>query len=181
MLDFSGVKAIAIPEGDVVKIELGGTILWKREPVNLVPTSIDTDGSVYQRAGYISGYRLSSSGGLSSQHNTVTTGFIPFKAGGIVRMAGVSWTQNVGYCYQAFYDSSFTLLGSHSIGAGTFEGAAKYQRGNVSGATRITIENGVTTFVPAFSSNADKVAYFRLNGYGSGADMFVTINEEIDV
>lgn len=159
---------------------------WNKAYTNLVPTAIDTDGTIYQGTGYIEGYRSNSSGTISAQAKTVTTGFIPCKSTDVIRMAGVSWTLPSGYHYLSFYDSNFTLLGSTSIFPGT-NSSTGYQhmaRGNVAlkGSSSVlpTIKNGVTTFDHySFSSDASKVAYVRVNGYGSGANMKVTINEEI--
>lgn len=143
---------------------------------NLVPTSIDTDGSIYNGVGYIEGYRLSSSGGLSSsaQSGTVTTGFMPYEADGVVRMAGVTWGRSSGYHYLSFYSANFAVLGSVNIEADV----NNYYNGIVSSATTISIENGVTTFQPVFTDGSN-VAYFRVCADGNGADMIVTVNEEI--
>ena len=175
-MDFGNVKKISIEAGDVKQIEVNGVVIWKSGYTNLVPKSIDIDGSIYQGKGYIDGYRLSSNGSLSSQLNTVTTGYIRCKSTDIIRMAGATWKHNNGYTYLSFFDSSFVLLGSINQGS-TGDSTA---RGSVSGETSITIENGITTFRPVFDSNAASVAYFRLSGQGSGADMIVTVNEAID-
>ena len=53
---------------------------------NKVPSSIDTDGSIYQGHGYIEDYRLSASGELSAQTGSITTGFIPCKSTDLIRM-----------------------------------------------------------------------------------------------
>ena len=175
-MDFSNVKKISISAGDVKQIEINGVQVWKSGYTNLVPTSIDTDGSIFQGKGYIEGYRLSSSGTLSAQNNTVTTGYIKCKSTDIIRMSGAKWQPDVGYVYLSYYDESFALLGSINQGAL----GDSTSRGNVSKQTKITTENGVTKYEPVFTSNAANVAYFRMNGYGKGVDMIVTINEEIE-
>ena len=161
---------------------------------NKVPTSIDTDKSIYQGKGYIEGYRLSSSGALSSQANTVTTGYIPYKNGDVIRMSGVEWlpTATGTYTYLAFYDASFSLLGSINCqkNANSLTGYVGVGRGIVqfkntpdSGSSSPEIptqENGVIIMDQfRFISDADKVAWFRINGYGSGADMKVSVNEDM--
>ena len=176
------VSRLTIPEGEVARITCNGTVLWQRGYINRVPRSIDTDGSIYQGKGYIDGYRLSSSGGLSAQANTATTGFIAATASDVIRMAGAAWQCPGGFCYLAFYDAAFALLGSMSC-TGEGDESTGYARGIVkfkNDSVKLpTIQNGVTTFDNHTFTDGSKIAYIRVNGYGSGADMIVTLNEEI--
>lgn len=175
-MDLSAYKRISINGIPMKKITLGGVVAWKRPAINQVPLSIDTDGSIFNGKGYIEGYRLSSSGSLSAQDDTITTGFIPCKAGDVIRMSGVSWRPlSSGFCYLMFFKEDFSVLGS----VNEEDDGANYYRGNVANTTAITTADGITTFQPVFSADAAKVAYFRINGYGAGADMVVTVNEEI--
>lgn len=185
-------KGVSIPStvllediADYIRQIVGGISGY----TNLVPTSIDTDGSVYKGVGYIDGYRLSSSGGISAQTNTVTTGFIPCKSTDLIRMSGASWFPPSGNLYLAFYDASFAVLGSincyvnssfTSGYASTARGIVKH-KGITSGTTdnHPTQSNGVITFDQYEFTDGSAVAYFRVNGIGSGADMIVTVNEEI--
>jgi hypothetical protein len=150
---------------------------------NLVPTAIDTDGSVFDGIGYRDGYRLSSSGSLSAQDGTTTTGFIPVTGTGVIRMAGIPWIPAASAdgasrsSYISFFDSKFAVLGSYNVSV-VSGNQSNAPRGIVTSATVTTDDNGVTTFAPVFS-DASKIAYVRLNGWGSGADMIVTVNEEI--
>ena len=118
-MDFSQVKKISIPEGEVKQIAVGGTVLWKAITyTNQVPISTDTDGSIYNKVGYKDNTRLSSSGGVSgsAQTGSVTTGFIPFPSGDktVIRMKGVEWKNSTanygGHYYMDFYDSSKKFL-----------------------------------------------------------------------
>lgn len=166
------------------------TQIWKSGYKNWVKYAIDTDGSIYQSGkGYIDGYRLSSSGGLSSQANTVTTGFIEYQAGDLIRMSGVDWkpaiTSETRYCYLAFYDSQFNVLGSINCFNTTamssgYNGLARGICAFKNGINIPSIANGVTTFDNINFSDTSQIAYFRVNGYGSGAEMIVTVNEEIE-
>lgn len=184
-IDFSGVKAISVPEGSVSRILWGSTVLWKKPSsyTNLVPLSTDTDGSIYNGCGYKENVRLSSSGGISSsaQNGSVTTGFIPFHGDGdIVRMKGAEWVgaSNTygGHFYWGVYDSNKTKLGclaSSSYSGGTYGTGITYDE---------TI--GVTTFdmsamSTAFQEACASAAYFRISAYGSGADLIITVNQEI--
>lgn len=152
---------------------------------NLVPTSIDTDGSIYQGTGYLQNYRVNSSYILTAFKNLVTTGYIPYKQGDIIRMCDVSWipedfgeTDNTDlYCYIAFYDKDFNGLGS--VNATVNGGASFGICGALESAHHVTTDNfGVTTFNMYFTDES-QIAYFRISAYGYGGDMIVTTNEEI--
>lgn len=84
-------------------------IIWT-EYTNLVPTSLDKDGNPYNEGlGYKEGYRLSSSGGESSNGGSIISGFIPYN-GEVIRAYG-STNFNpaaTGY-YINFYDSNHNL------------------------------------------------------------------------
>lgn len=142
---------------------------------NKVLTSINTDKSVFNGTGFIEGYRLNSSGGTTAQSNTVTTGYIAVNGTDIIRMKGVSWEQTNGYHYIAYYNSSFALLGSYSWS----DSDAHVARGIVTTDSVVTTDmDGATIFNMVFSDSS-KIAYVRLNGNGSGANMVVTVNERI--
>ena len=190
MIDFGQYKKLSVGGVELKKLAINGVEVWSSGYKNWVPEAIDTNGSIFNGGkGYIDGKRLGSSGSLSDQTNTVTTGFIPCKSTDVIRMAGVSWLspKSGGYCYLMFHDSSFAVLGSINIyaDAGSSTGYKAAYRGCIGLAGSVeqlpTIINGVTTFDHyIFRSDADKVAYFRVNGIGSGADMIVTVNEEIE-
>ena len=188
MIDFSGVKAVAIPEGVVKKIVSAGVTLWEAiSYTNQVPLSTDTDGSIYNGVGYKDNVRLSSSGGISSsaQTGSTTTGFIPFPTGDatIIRMKGVVWKSATadghGHYYINFYDSSKNFLAYLSAS----------EADNVTHIVTITRDaNGIETVVWNQSYGTtnsllqhirNDAAYVRINAYGEGANFIVTVNEEI--
>lgn len=182
-MDFTKIKKLFIGGMELKQLFIGNKF------DNKVPKSIDMDGSIYQAGkGYIDEYRLSSSGGLSGQANTVTTGFIEYQAGDLIRMSGVDWkpaiTSETRYCYLAFYNSQFNVLGSINcfnttdVSSG-YNGIARGICTFKNGINMPSIANGVTTFDNINFSDTTQIAYFRVNGYGSGADMIVTVDEEI--
>lgn len=146
---------------------------------NLVPTAIDTDGSIYNGVGYKNGYRLSSSGTVKELAGSVVSGFIPVKSGDVVRVWGVGMYSDVNLetgnnsSYVCIYNTSFGLLGGKTIGGtnyGTHHSAITLSQDG---------ENAVITLGELAS-----MAYIRVNtGSGSnyryGADMIITVNEEI--
>lgn len=143
---------------------------------NRVPISIDTDGSVYNGGlGYIDGYRLNSSGGLTASALVTATGFIPAKGTDIIRLKGLSWHVTGDFSYIAYYDSSFTLLGSLSI---SYDGSYT-ARGIVSSSSSRGYDSDGSEIFNMVFSDSSKIAYIRVNGYGSGAKLIVTVNERI--
>lgn len=164
---------------------------------NLVPTATDADGSVYNVNGYLDDSYLNySTYADTTQSGFTVTGFIPFTHTDVIRMSGVTWTSTNKSCI-AFYDKNKKPLGnyignnySNAAGASyTSEGIMVNCMANKSS---VTTENGITTFtnyfIAADSTNTSggahgragyHIKYVRISAQGSGADMVVTINEEI--
>ena len=185
MIDFSAVKEISIPEGIVKKIVSAGITLWKASSYykNWVPFSIDTDGSTFNGTGYIDGYRLSSSGSLKAQEGSVATGFIPATSGDVIRMSGATWGTSVdnGYTYILFYDSNFTKLANVNRFklANETNGISNVSSNiDTANSSIMTDANGVTEFNIVFKEEVN-YSYIRISATGVGADMIVTVNEEI--
>lgn len=191
MIDFSNLKAVTIPEGVVTKIVSAGKTLWElvvATYTNQVPISTDTDGSIYNGTGYKDNTRLSSSGGVSgsAQNGSVTTGFIPWYGDTTyLRIKGAEWlnafTLTGGHYYLNCYDANKKFLSYLSSG--------EYADGNLGHIVSVTRDaNGVDTIKfsetygtsNAVLQNFRKAAFIRLNAYGKGKDMIVTVNEEIN-
>lgn len=185
MIDFSTMKELSVNGISLRRLSIDDTIVWRDGIFNWVPVSRDTDGSFYNGIGYIEGYRLSSSGSLKAQANTVATGFIPAKFGDTIRMKGVIWGSTVsdGYSYITFYDNNFSLLATVNL----------HQTSNDSGVSNIssdsiisktnssilTDDNGVTTFNIVFKKTIP-FNYIRISATGAGENMIVTVNEKIE-
>lgn len=149
---------------------------------NLVPTSIDTDGSIYNGVGYKDDTRLSSSGGVSGtpQTGSATTGFIELTDKCIIRIKGATFFGTSGHCYINFYNESKGFVFGASRDAIVSELtkiSGNYEYDETTGVTNIdfsTISNS-----SEWGANIANSKYFRLNAYGKGADLIVTLNEEI--
>lgn len=189
MIDFSAVKSIVIPEGKVKKIVCAGVTLWKSF-TNQVPISTDTDGSIFNGTGYIENRRLSSSGSLSSsaQNGSVTTGFIPFPTGDatVIRMKGVEWlnanANYGGHHYIYFYNANKGKIADYQY----LESGGTESLGHILTMTRDA--SGVETLMfnqeygntnSFLNTVRNDAKYIRITAHGKGADMIVTINEEI--
>lgn len=182
-------KKLSIDGIELKDLSINGTLVWKAKTfINQVPISTDTDGSIFNGVGYKENVRLSSSGGISSsaQNGSVTTGFIPFPDGDktVIRMKGVEWKAMASveskHYYINFYDSSKKFLNYLSA------------RGHESYTHIVTVTrdaNGVETVEwnqtygdtnTMLNDVRNKVKYIRITAQGKGADMIVTINEEIE-
>lgn len=174
---FSNIKAITIPEGVVKKISVGNSIIWE-EPSsykNWVPYSIDTDGSIFNGTGWIGKTRLSSSGATKDANYASVTGYIPAKAGDVVRIAGTYWLSSdyQSTNYVCTYDSNFAFIAAVNC-------AGSYGGGTVSGDSNVA---------EVILKNTSTIAYIRVSSSdasgnsvgvdGPGNNLIVTINEEI--
>ena len=147
---------------------------------NLVSTSTDTDGSIYNGTGYKNNARLSSSGGVSgsAQNGSVVTGFMPYSQPGVVRIKGATWagiSAGEGHYYINAYDANKNFKVAMAASDPIASTAATYDSAT-----------GVTTF--DFSALSDtnttrrlfsEAAFIRINAKGVGADLIVTVDEEI--
>jgi hypothetical protein len=191
-MNLSDFKKLSIDGVEMKELSVNGVRIWN--PItftNQVPISTDTDGSIFNGTGYIENRRLSSSGGLSSsaQNGSVTTGFIPFHGDGdIIRLKGVEWlnatTNYDGHYYIMFYDANKKSRGNNDYIAS--RGVSAGDNSRILTVTRDS--NGIETFVfnkDYGTSNAllqwvRNASYIRITAHGKGADMIVTINEEIE-
>ncbi len=177
-MDFSILKALTIPEGNVVKIEIGAETIWQAITYkNWVKYATETDGvTIYNGGlGYKDGYRVSSSGSIKTSTSYGTcTGYIPLTGGSIIRVGGIEWASDDDDSQKAiaFFNSSFGWLGTTT-----------YQQGGLhygicnNTTLKFSCVNGITTFQTPTNAS---IAYVVISGVGSGEDMIVTINEEIN-
>ncbi len=108
-----GVVTIPAVTGHVVIYV--DTAVLSAGPVNLVPTATDADGSILNGCGYITGYRLNSSGTITALAGAIASGFIPY-AGQTVCISGsaASTPGTVGN-YLCLYDGSKAKINSLSF------------------------------------------------------------------
>lgn len=136
---------------------------------NLVPTSIDANGNVYNDIGYKDGVRLSVSSGESTNSLSTASGYFPFTAGDIVRTKGIRWDVPGTDGYIVFYDHNFSrVAGANTASTDPVLSSFDY----------VEDDDGVITYYVTFKDGVIP-AYARVSGYGKGADLIVTVNEEI--
>lgn len=189
MADFTDVlKLNDLEHGAIHQIVCNNQLIWRRPNQNLnrVPLSIDIDGSIYNGCGYIENYRLESSGGIAGKDNIISTGYIPYTAGDVIRLYGVSWTPAFNcytyadrFCYISFYDKNFSILGSVNVD-NLKQNTSRGICGTDESAHTIIEDpiNCMTEFHISFTDSS-AIKYFRINGCGRPENMIVTINEPI--
>lgn len=185
-LDFSKVKSLTIPEGEVISItrKSDGLLLWKRGYKNWVRYSTEADGvTIYNGGlGYKDGYRVRSGGAEAEIDDGSCTGFIPLHAGDTVYMSGYDVLALKAQNAINVYNSSYENLGQ-VVGNNANSGYGIFANGGYSSCQwRYISENPVGVYVWVAPSNAD-VAFMRVSGFtlGDGSKMIVTVNEEITV
>lgn len=185
-MDFSTVKSIVIPEGQVKQITSNGAVLWKSGYKNWVRYSINADGTIYNNGlGYKNDYRVRSGGTETTSIGGCCTGFIPVSPGEAVYVSGVPWFTGVSAANALnAADSSFTNIGQFTMGQNAKYGIFASAYSAYAASSVVEVSSGVWKWIvpPAASG----VAYIRISGYNAnntakplGADLIVTINEEI--
>lgn len=152
---------------------------------NLVYTSTDTDGSIYNGTGYKNNVRLSSSGGISSsaQNGSVTTGFISINGAlDVIRIAGVEWkgatAKYDGHFYFNYYDANKKFLTYLSDQEHESYAHVVTMTRDVNGVETLVWNNDYGTS-NSMLEHVRKSSYVRITAHGSGLDMIVTRNEEL--
>lgn len=183
-MDFSTLKAITIPEGDVVKVEVGGVTIWELPATykNWVKYSTESDGATIYNGGlgYKTGYRIRSGGAETGSNASCTiTGFIPVKGGDTIRVAGADFSIQTTSNAINVSDSSFTNLGQivsnmPSSGYGIFASTyASYSFSSI-----VEESEGVYKWIVPPSDSG--IAYIRVTGEVADISQFIiTVNEEI--
>ena len=172
-----GAIAIANVTGDIVITVT--TVLTQLGFTNVLPLATDTDGTVYDSAGYKQATRINSSGNAVSiteayySSSLCTTGFIPCTVGDKLRLAGMRIDPadaQAGSYNIAVYDSSKTKL-AHSSWT------------NLSScATVETDANGYVTSIALTEGKmlgAAGTAFIRISAFDMDSMSAISVNEEM--
>ncbi len=168
---------IAEVTGDIVVTATTAQTETPPSYTNLVPTSIDTDGSIYNGTGYMLNYRLNSSGTLTAKDNAIASGFIKY-GNNVLRVYGYSGS-SIGDNgnYVAFYDSGFAKTYVTNYQSCVNAGATFIEQ---NGLYMLTVDPSVITdnVLKSYFANA---AYIRCGAaqVDSADDFVVTLDEEI--
>jgi hypothetical protein len=164
----TGAVSIASVTGDIA---ITATATKHVSYHNLVPTSTDASGNVFNGTGYADGTRIGSSGTTSELNHFATTGFIPFTQGQTIRLGGDGVTFAEYGCMLYFYNADKSARSNAGV-AYNRVGDANYGEWSTESNTAITYKPKNT---PSYADG-----YIRISAKGSGADLIVTLDEPID-
>lgn len=182
-MDFSGIKAITIPEGSVKKISANGVTLWEKVSyVNQIPLSIGSDGKPYNNGqGWKADTRLNSTGSEVTSEGVSVTGFIPAKRGDTIYFKNVKTATSVGskaeFTYLALYNKSFTHTSSRKFNT-LQQSAIAYLISDVT----VDASGYITSLKVKDTYNehlTDSGGYFRVSAEGLNSDSIITVNQPI--
>lgn len=164
----TGAISIAKVTGDVVITAVATKIVTY---TNLVPTAVDSSGA---SAPYTDGKYLGSSGATSDMSGFVTTGFIPFDGGAehVYRIGGDGITWNTYGCRIAWYNANYSLKGS--VVSYEKVGSSIYYPSKVEDANAAAAFSTDANVAPPIGA-----AFFRVSAKGSGANLIITLDQEI--
>lgn len=171
----TGAISIAAVTGNVVITAVASKPLSYH---NLVPTAQNSSGAI---APYQNGKSMSSSGAESDYSGYTLTGFIPIpngKTAHIYRIAGsgITWAGTDDYNRIAWFDANHALVGT-VVPAKRMGTSAYYPSLIEESTTAVTID---ASNAPYGSNVVANAAYFRVGAKGTGANLIVTMDEEID-
>lgn len=141
--------------------------------INLVPFSIGSDGKDYNvdGDGYDNDTYINSSGTLTAKTGFTTTGFIPVKAGAkTIRVAGEGISIDAEYTRFGYYDKDFGFVAAtpyRLFESNAYQGTLKEETSTV------------ITFIMDNETVGREGVYLRVSTKGNGANLIVTVDEEI--
>lgn len=164
----TGVVSIASVTGNVA---ITASAIVPVSYTNLVPTSTDTSGAIFNGTGYQDNMRIGSSGSTSTYDHFATTGFIPFTQGQTIRLGGDGVTFAEYGCMLYFYNTDKSARSS--------AGVAYDRVGNANYGEWSTESTAAFVYKPKNTPNyAD--GYIRISAKGSGANLIITADEPIE-
>lgn len=180
----SNFKKLSIDGIEMVQLFINGVLAWKSGYKNWVKYSINADGTIYNGGlGYKDGYRVRSGGAETTQATASCTGFIPVSGGDVIRISGLDFTKaGVENAINAS-NSSFTNIGQITSQPSKYGIFLESAYMNYDYKSIVEESTGVWKWI--VPPSASGTAYIRVTAYtrpdagGSGADMIVTVNEEI--
>ena len=141
---------------------------------NQVPISTDENGNIYNGTGYKDGYRLNSSAVETVSSGAILTGFIPVKAGDVVRFSGEFIGYEVGGENSYFFDANKSNH-SHKMSPTNWRNKTDVEQ------FEPYEYNDTTHILASFTvPNDANIAFVRFTLHGeTGANAIITVNELI--
>lgn len=181
-LYLGGVKVKINLDNIICKLHIPTTVSASMK--NWVKYSTESDGTTIYNGGlgYKDGYRVRSGGAEATNDYSTVTGYIPAKAGDVIRIGGANFAGTTTSNAINVSDASFTnigqVVGNVSTGYGIF--ASTYS--SYGYASVVEESTGIFKWVVPPDSS---IAYIRVtaetysDGSAHGENLIVTVNEEI--
>lgn len=169
-----------------------GTLSTVSADTNLLPAAIESDGTPFNNGqGYISGYRLNSSGVQTAQDGAYITGFIPAVKGDIVYLSDITLYLNGkknGYGYVWLYDENFNVLQVDSLVMGCALREQDDQSSAIAAGSLAVDSNNIlkqftinkTTFYSQTDTTLNSVRYIRISADSINENSIVSVNYPIE-
>ena len=177
---FNNVESLTIDGKTVAKLELNNVVLWEAIK-NWVKYSTEADGiTIYNNGlGYKNGYRVRSGGTETSSSYATCTGFIPCRAGDVIRMYSPltgAWENLSSINVADLNYENFGQIATNGL-YGVFSGT-EYTWVNL-----VSNENGgKKIIIPTGISRAEDIAFIRVTlgatTTATGESFVITINEK---
>ena len=169
-MDFSQFKKLTIGGVELKQLFINGVQVWKGVSyTNQIPISTDKDGSVYNGKGWKDA-TYDNNGNVGTNGTTDLTGFIPCKAGDVIRLKNMPFTASVAACRITYYKSDKSFITQHIA-------ASSWYMNNVLKGVKDSSGNYIQLTI---NSSIGAVAFIRFTAASITADSIVTVNEEIE-
>lgn len=148
---------------------------------NQIPISTDESGGIYNGTGYKTGVRLNSSGEETEATSSITSGFIPFKPGDVLRVQGGRWTGS-GNSYIQLYNAEKKLILPINYGhmSDTAYGKTEFSASDTSVEREMKYTMTGVTIKPGSGLDPADTKFVRIScSWTDGNTLIATVNEEI--
>lgn len=195
-MNLKNMKKLTFDGVELKSLSVNGVLAWKSGYKNWVPLSINADGTIYNGGlGYKEGYRIRSGGAEDAQGSAVCTGFIPYRQGDILRIYPKYARLNSQNAFN-FSDAEFNNLGQITSATTRYGICVATNYGDQWRTMMVDMGSqtgDITTLDISGIGNAGDIAYVRVTvpfnhpaaGDGcyvtSGADIIITVNEELEL
>lgn len=171
-MDFTTLKKLTIGGVELKQLFIDGVQVWKGvNYTNQIPISTDKDGSIYNGKGWKDA-TYDNNGTVGTNSTTDLTGFIPCKAGDVIRLQNMPFNTSVNTCRLTLYKADKTLLGQYLVTSGWYMNTVfKGVKDSAGNYIQWTIEN---------SSSYAATAFIRISAASITAASVVTINQVIE-
>lgn len=153
---------------------------------NVVSVSTDTDGSIFNSAGYKDGYTINNaSDGTESEvvmDGCCITGFIPVTKENVIKVTTDHWNLSPTNSRIIFYDMDLKPMAYYTQHGfvGLFNGYTNATAILAKDKQSVTYNaDGTTTLNIAYGANCTNLGYIRIRGVGKGANLAVIREGEI--